>query len=1283
MKKFFVILLLLIVLVVGGLVGLVMMSFNPTAYQKQVVSFIQKLTEREVVVNGGTSITWNPIPTVVINDIRLANIDQSKTPTMMSIDKVQITIAWASLLKSPLEIKSIELTRPVLSLERLASNRSNFAFKFLVDPTFQLQEIDLLSNGSTSSTKIESIVIKDGFIKYDNQITGVNFDVTDINGSLAVDTVRGPFRFKGAGTVGKKQYSLALSTEAFQGSLPINMDVQLSEPTMQARLDVAGKLTPLSMDKWFEGSGTFSVGKTNTLLDLFQLPALGSGADLPSSGSLTLDITPTTDTLKDFVVQIGEGDKKSGLTGTFSRDMIGRVPHYTMSLGMDTLNRSEWQAYLDKLNWTALNGSSPLPDISFQAIIHSVPYGANTIRDLTLAGEYKDGNLKIDKSTVLLPGNTQATFTATTQISNEVPSLTFGIQAQSDAVSDLLAWAFPKEDWSKKLSFLKKGTYTGRLVMTPDQLTLSVDDLKVNDTSASGTISKTLSDKPTYGMKLALSNINFDSYTGWKAPEKPAALSDLPLLIKTSLEKASWVNDLNVQATIDVNDGTIFALPTSRIHLAGALADNVLRLDTLTMQNMASANLSAAGTITGVGRPQLNVDGLQLSLEAKQLALLLERLKMEATLPLIKKATTVLLQASIKGGRDGSWALETQATLSDTNIRLNGQLESLETKPTFKNLAFDIAHPNFKTFMGLVAPTFSALPKLDGTFKAKGIFSGTQDRFELTDTQFGVGLQQLNGSLTFDNQKIKTLSAKIVSPSIDLERFWSGKNTFYSPIAGFSDKAFDFSALDDWNLNIQLKASQLLFGNTNIRQADIALSMQNKELSLTKFTGTSGASDKAPVHVSGKFDWNTTPKLIANFSLQNIPLRQDFLLLSDFAFGGGVLSISGDINARGSSPQELVSHLSGKGSLNIRGGQMMGVDVEQMIPIVTRAIQRNEDKKSFEPEFNRVLTNGKTILKSITGDYVVADGIIRMMDLTLDTANATANPTQIVWDLPKRTLDISIPVVLNPLDTLPPFILGISAGGGKGIYTPNFTDLSATLSNQSRATLANDMRQRQEEAQQLAVQKRSDRITDSQTLTQQARAAVVSMEQKLKEFPFDKGQRIIQSAKDALAIVNQLSVREEPTDAQVIQQIEQARLVLIKADEFQQALEQETLFNTQNQMSAYREKSRQMTQQLETWAKAYPDIDIVAQLADNAAKNRDVVDYLYDLLRPDMSTAQVEQILTAAADATAKIEKAYRHVERFDLKPAETAPIEGSISPSSTTDQEPTKHIRGSLKRSN
>ena len=92
---------------------------------------------------------------------------------------------------------------------------------------------------------------------------------------------------------------------------------------------------------------------------------------------------------------------------------------------------------------------------------------------------------------------------------------------------------------------------------------------------------------------------------------------------------------------------------------------------------------------------------------------------------------------------------------------------------------------------------------------------------------------------------------------------------------------------------------------------------------------------------------------------------------------------------------------------------------------------------------------------------------------------------------------------------------------------------------------------------------------------------------------------------------------------------------------------------------------------------------VVAQLANNAAKNREVVDYLYDLLRPDMSAAQVEQILTAAADATAKIEKAYRHVERFDLKPAETAPIEGSISPSSATEQQPTKHIRGSLKRSN
>ena len=190
------------------------------------------------------------------------------------------------------------------------------------------------------------------------------------------------------------------------------------------------------------------------------------------------------------------------------------------------------------------------------------------------------------------------------------------------------------------------------------------------------------------------------------------------------------------------------------------------------------------------------------------------------------------------------------------------------------------------------------------------------------------------------------------------------------------------------------------------------------------------------------------------------------------------------------------------------------------------------------------------------------------------------------------------------------------------------------------------------------------------------------MEQKIQEYPFEKGKRILQTARDALALVNQLAVREEPTDAQLIQQIEQARLVLFKAEELQNSLEQETLFNIQKQMNSYKEKSEQMVAQLKAWAEGYPDIVLLGKLAENAEKNGEIVQQLYTALKPDSDTETVDKILTATSEAVDKITKAYQHAARFDLPLVAKTEIDG-ISDALTQNEVEPKSVKGSFKRSN
>ena len=1273
MKKFLFIVLLLCLLAVGGVVTMVAMTFNPSAYERDVVAYLQKLTGRDVSVGGTTAISWNPEPVVTINNLKISNIDKSQNPVMVSVDKVTVAIAWKSLLKTPLEIKRIELIKPVVHLERLESNRANFTFPFLLDPNFQSQDVVLLSDTTAATTKIESVLIREGAVSYTNQITGTDVHVTNINGSLSADSVRGPFRFKGTGIKDKGEYALTSSISAFQGSTPVKVDAQISENNTRTELDLKGTLTPMGVDKWFDGTIQFNVGRLDAFLTGWNLPTPDLSGGAMAEGSATILIAPAWDTLKDFIVTIGEGEKKSAFTGTVKRTMSAKKYAYDVDLATDLFRLGQWRTYWGGLDWSWLSGEKDYPNIRFKVFAKSVPLGTGTIQDLKAEGNYNHNTLSVETGSATLPGGGKMAFEVSGRPQNQAGRLDCGIQADIPAIQGLLKWMVGEQKWLEMPALAQKGSFTGRITLEPDKLTLSADELKVGEASVTGAVQKTFGDNAAYTAKLTADNANLDAYTGWTPGEKTTALSEVPTAVLKALEQATALTGLNVVAAVDINNATLFGAPVSRIYAEGALNDQVLKIDRLIAQNMAGADIAIGATFNGIGRAQVNVDGFQMGMKTKQLPTFLKRLNLESALPLVNQAKDTTFRVTLKSGKEGLWGIDTSADLSNASIKLKGIFSAGDPK-SVQNMAFEITHPNFQTFMKLLDPEFESLPKLDGTFKTTGVISGNKEHFELQDTTFAVGLQKLSGNLVFDDHQIKTLMADIMAPALDLERFTSDVNPFYSEINGLSKKTLNLSALNNWNWDIKLNAAQLIYKDINIRQAEAQVTLQNKELNLLRLTGISGASDQSPIQITAKLDWNTTPTFMTNFDVKNIPLRSDFMVIPELAIGGGTLSVAGELKARGETPADFVTNMNGQGAISLRGGQMIGVDVKSMISIITRAIQRSEGAKIIEPEFKRVLNSGKTILGTLTGDYVISNGIVRMMDLTLETADAKANPTQIVWDIPKRTLDISIPVLLKPWNSLPPFILGISISAGRGVYKPNYADLLAVLSNQSQTALANDMRQKEEEARAAAIQRRSDKLAESQQLTAEARQAVAQMEQKMAEFPFEKGRRLLATAKDTLTLLNQLAVKEDPIEAQLIQQIEYARTILLKADEFNQTLEQETLFSAQKQMDSYRQKSTQMTNQLLAWAQGYPDIVVLAKLAENAQQNQQIVEQSAADLTPNLSMKEANALLTTCDEAVEKIEKAYQHAARFDL----------SGVPNQVAGEEPTQthQVKGSFKRS-
>ncbi len=1257
-KKLILIFIVLALLAGGGLVALVMMSFNPEAYQKQVMASIRELTGRELTVGGPTVMTWSPMPTVVMQKVKISNQNQSDEKTMLSVDRVQIQIEWASLLKSPLVVKSVELTNPVLLLERLESNRANFALPFLVDPDRQLPDADFLSGASGAATKIDEISIQNGTVRYVNHITDNQIQVEKVTGELAVDSLRGPFRFQGKGLIYNNELTLSATSGVFKTATPVDISLKLTEPQSQFSLDMSGKLTPDAIDKWFSGIGTFTVQKPNLVLDMAGLPRLDAVLDKPTVGNLTAELTPTKDILKEFTVRFGDGEKATAVTGTVIRSSAGAVQDWHISVGMNEFNPAVWQNYRALLNWDLLAADKKYPHMTLQAKVQSVPYLKGEIQNVDVSARYEAGKLKINQFSATLPGRTAVKATGASEVRAGRPTLELSMQATSDSVKTLGTWLFPDNAVIRDTKMLQRGNAVGRITVSDDKTSVTFQELKIDEATLSGTVTKTGGKAAGYDAQVQVVGLNGDAYTGWQASEQPTDLAALPWQIKSAFEKATYLADVRANVSLDMNDTTWFGMPISKAQLKANMDKGVLKIDTLSLQNIATANLSVQGLLEGVGRPQMNVGNLTVQVDTKQLPLLLKRANIGTKWALIEQAAETKVTLSAAGGRDGTWQVSALGNVGETSLRLGGQLSALETTPTVNNFDVDIAYPNFQTFAGFMWPDKKVLPQLEGALKVKAVLTGSAKHLEIKDGLLGIGLHRITGTVIYDHKNRKTIQAELASPSLDMGKIMPEEMVWYTSAGGFSDKPFAWGFLTDWEGSVKLKANQLLIRNMDIRNATVEIAAKDKKLTLTKLDGVSGTGTKSPIQAKGTLDWSGTPKLDAAFFIKDLPLRTDFLVLKDIALGNGLMSIEGTVKAEGSTPLAMSQHLFGAGKIGIQNAQLIGVQIAPLVPVVTRALQKGESPDMFEPQMQRILTSGKTPVNAIFGAFSLSDGVMRMMDLTVKMPDAEANPTQVIWDMPKQTMDISIPVTLTPLSHLPPVVLGISVNKGQSRYQPSFSDLSKEISYRVKTNQTEKQAVQEKQQQKKVVETRAEREAEAAELTEMARIIVSNMEIQLKQYPNDNADQVLQAAKDALAIVNQLAVREEPTDAQLIQQIEQARIVMIKQSEFQAIMEQETLMATQGKMDAYRREAQKLLQETEGWSAQKPDVVALRQLADNARQNGALLEKANQLLGQGRSDAEVAQIMKAAETALARIKEVHARAAQFDMTVAAPVPAE-------------------------
>ena len=288
MAKFFkvifsLVLILLLVVIVGGYIFIKTFDFNK--YKDYVTELASKELGRELVINGDASIGLSLTPTIVIEDVELANAPWAANPQMVKIESLEVQFSLLPLLKKQIEISNINLIKPQIFLEVAANGEQNWVFK-LPAKTEAKPAIKVAASSSepkeVNSAGValvglaaKSVTINDGLVVYDDKGSKTELQINSI--ALALPSLDDDINLKFDVLFNAQQIKgslIAGSVNGFlnnQSSYPINLAVNAYGVDVSTQGTLSNILSNLSYNlntNIYNPAGNFNAPETTLVAQI-------------------------------------------------------------------------------------------------------------------------------------------------------------------------------------------------------------------------------------------------------------------------------------------------------------------------------------------------------------------------------------------------------------------------------------------------------------------------------------------------------------------------------------------------------------------------------------------------------------------------------------------------------------------------------------------------------------------------------------------------------------------------------------------------------------------------------------------------------------------------------------------------------------------------------------------------------------------------------------------------------------------------------------------------------
>ncbi len=1255
MKKFLSMLFILALLIVGGLSFFIVHSFNANAFQQQVVKGVSDLTGRDFAITGETQVSWFPAPQIIMHDVTLSNVPNSMYRSMLEAKTVIVQFDLMSFFKEPLVINRIEIDEPKIYMERLSDSETNWNFPFLFVDINDNLDRELMTS-DVNQTRVNALTVKNGILEYDNHSDKTELVFQKVNGTISLESLQGPYSFTGTFEALSKTIAAQIRLDRIKDDAPVRFQMNLSGEDGNFSLDdVNGTilLSEKSAPK-ITADGSFNVTRPNDFLKLMNIKPLDPSLNVPSMGSFGYETNYDKEMLKNFIIRFGNQEDSVALSGSFTREEKDNQIFYTSTLGFNRFDYSQWQSILSDMNLQQLTDEK-LPNVTLKINIKELLWKKENVKNFSVDLIKKNNRLLIENGKASLSGNTTLTFSGRTLTKDDKIGLDLLIAASSESAKSLLLNYIDVKNIPDSL--LKKVKFNGQVILYPNQYTVDIQSLDFDKSKVSGNLSYVKTDKlPQIKTHLNIDSIDFDAYSGYQPPKEAADVTKSVTLIKNYLQNAAFLKTFNGEIDLKLKNVRFHAMPMEEAALKASVNDQVLKIDSFETQKMANASLTGSGEFKGVGTENVGISSMKIDFKTGELGLFLGKAHLSTDNAFLKNLKAFEMNLDVAES-ENIWNVALQSKAADMETSFSGKIDTSKEEVQYRDMNVYISYPNFYRFMSSIVGYNNINNALNGLMKLNATVNGTAKDIAFTNGVLQIGQNQLNLDGRYSAGENGLLDLNIETPSFDVNKYiWNElRNISYTGLD--SQKVLGLSKLDKLNQHIIVKTAQLIYDDFEVKNVVLEASLNEQKITLKNLTGTLG-SESAPLQLNGSLSWQKEPEITFDFKIENMPMNNNIITLKNMSIGDGIMSVDGHLSAKGKSPAEMISRLNGNGHFDWQNITWVGTNIEKIEALVDRAIQNRVPQATFDKALLRLLTSGKTLIESVSGDYTVDNGQVKALDSALKGKGFLSDPMQIVWGLSSRDLDISTPLSLTERPDYPPFALSVKGKLGQLSYLTNYVDLSASVADVVRADNEQIEKKAQAAQEEQASKARNEREEKARQAVQTARQAVKTASAKVQTGDNSRALQLLQSAQDALEFMNNLSVKENLTDAEYIQLTEQSRLAVLKADEAVAEATNDKFFDDRKFIRALEKQANAMQREIERISDDYPDIEIVQKLVPLTAEYAKTLSTISaSLPLPNETDEEHLSHMARCKTAYLKVLKGYQYVLRFDPQAVAMTPL--------------------------